>query len=49
MSNNWVETDARATPSITGMRLSVLRAVNLLPNIVVDRMIVKIGVAARTT
>ena len=44
-----VETDASATPSITGMRLRTLRVVNLLPNIVEDRIMVKIGVAARTT
>jgi hypothetical protein len=44
-----VATDARATPSITGMRLSILRVVNLLPNIMEDNIIVKIGVAARTT
>lgn len=44
-----METDASATPSTTGMRLSTLRRVNLFPNIVDDRIIVKIGVAARTT
>ena len=44
-----VKTDASPTPSITGMRLNTLRVVNLLPNIVEDRIIVKIGVAARTT
>lgn len=44
-----VGTDASATPSITGIRLSTLRVVNLLPNMVVDRIMVKIGVAARTT
>lgn len=43
------QTDASATPSMTGMRLNTLRVVNLLPNIVEARIIVKIGVAARTT
>ena len=51
LSDNWggVETYAKATPRITGIKLRILRVLNLLPNIIVDSMRVKIGVAARTT
>ena len=49
LSNNLVETNARAMPSMTGIGLSVLRVLNLLPNITADSTMVKIEIAPRTT
>lgn len=43
------KTYAKATPSITGIKLRILRVLYVLPNIIADSMRVKIGVAARTT